>query len=179
MTIIQLFIGYYHDIVLCASSDEDRVKQYLKSVRGLSKSEYTLYEVCLSDRECISLYNDVLLEKYRKGVYLTARDIEVIDREAQSEINRFSEMLSALEEYRDISLYAGMEKDFEVSRDAVARIHKSLGKASKIEKLQNAIEENSPIFSKDISTYLRSIAYFTEDHELRELFLTKLNDETE
>lgn len=177
MTVYPVYIGYYKDILLCASTVKSDIKKYMRRIRGLDKGEYQVYTTVLNDDSLYTLYGDFLLEKYDDKIYLTSRDIEILERDISVQFDRFTDMLQYLDEFTAYAEVGGLRQEADMIRNTKKSIRRILTKGKSVDALRVGIETFSPIFSKHLETYLQHVGYYIEDHELRERFLTLLNDE--
>ena len=83
-----------HEPVLAVSDDKLKVKYYLKEIRKLSKSQYTIRAITLDKDTAWALYEDYMLQEFSdKYLYLTTRDIVYLSDEIDNEILDWQELL--------------------------------------------------------------------------------------
>lgn len=175
-----LYIGYYNDFVLCASTNYQHVKTYLKDIRKLPKHSRDIYETTLDDETIISLYEDYLMEEYIDGIFLPARDCIALDGEINDAFKDISNMLSSLGRMRDI--YANSDKLMKNSKkieDFMQFVYGELTSSRKVNEMREGILATSAVLSPDIGDYIRRMGVLKEEHELREMFLTKMSNSKE
>lgn len=171
--------GYSNPVLLCVSDDKNKVKYYLKNVRGLSKHEYDIREVVLDFDMAISLYEDYILEEYEDDcLFLTNQDIEYINNEVHSIIRQLESSYDSLNDYcKIIQKIPSMKDQLSALNTARQVIWKHLSKVKTLRKICNSELKDSPIFSHNILTYLQNIRYLQEDKELTNMFYRKVYDD--
>lgn len=175
-----LYIGYYNNFVLCASTSYKQVKTYLKDIRNLPKHSREIYQTTLDDETIVSLYSDYLMEDYVNGIFLPARDCIALDREIQDTFKDMSTMLQIAGKMRDI--YANSDKLMKDSKKIdtfMEFVYGELTSSKKVTEMREGILATSTILSPDIGDYIRSMGALHEEHELREMFLTKMSNPKE
>ena len=177
-----IYVGYFTEwgrsIVMCISDNVDVVIGYLRRIRHLSKRQIEIDEVTLDEATMIALYEDYIIEEYIDGIYLTRRDIARLDSEVQSQMKEFVNTYQNLAYFRDIlaSTDDKLAKDSAIFDPAIAQMQKRLTSAKSLQKIQHQLIYSSDVLTKDIGAYIRLMGAITEDNEMRELFLQKLND---
>lgn len=183
LTYIGYLIGYkFKDpVILCVSDDKLKIKYYLKNVRGLSKDDYEIREVILDFDNALYLYEDYILQDFEEDcLFLTNRDIDKINCEIEYTIQQLETSYKELETYCNIiKKIPDMKDHLNTLSKALKVMEKHLSKVKTLRKICNSELKSSPIFSKNILEYLKSMEYLQEDKELTELFYRKVYDENE
>lgn len=175
-----LYIGYFNDYLLCASTNPKLVKSYLKDIRKLPKHSRSIYETTLDDETIMALYSDYLLEEYVDGIFLTARDCVALDNEIKDSFKDMSEILKLVGHMRDV--YAASDdlmKDTNKFDKFMEFIYNELTNSKRVNQMRTGIIAISNITSPNIGEYIRRMGALHEEHELREAFLTKLENPKE
>ena len=180
------YIGYltaYHyrdPVILAVSDSKEKVKYYLKEIRGLDKSQYMIKEAIIGWDALYALYEDYFLEEY--GIadihYLTNRDIEYLNNEIYTTIHSIEELRSQLKNYTDlIKTVKKLAHTSDTLMNAVHTIDVHLQSLKNIRKISKSIILKSDIMNKNILEYLRVVGYIQEDRELINQFYNKMWDE--
>lgn len=181
LTYIGYLTGYnYNDpVLLCVSENKEKIKYYLKDVRGISKKDYDIREVILDFDTALSLYEDYILQDFEEScLFLTNRDIEYINLEIKNIIQQLEISYDNLEKYCNIIKKIPSMKDHTNALYSSLKImEKHLTKVKTLRKICNSELKDSPVFSKDILLYLHCMGYLQEDKELTELFYRKVYDD--
>ena len=179
MVYIGYLLKYFNNepVLLCVSNEKWKVKNYLKEVRGLDKNEYEIREVVLDYQSAIALYEDYILYDYDENhLVLTAQDIEYVNTEINTTISQMERSYEELQKYYDMIKNAKLKDDLNPIIESINLMEKHLTKVKTMSKICNSVLEDSPIFSKNILTYLKCIRYLQEDRELTELFYRRVNE---
>lgn len=182
LTYIGYLIGYgYTDpVLLCVSDNKNKIKYYLKDVRGLSKSNYEIKEVVLDFDTAINLYEDYILQDFEEDcLFITNRDIEYINMEIQLIIQQLETSYTQMEIYCNIiKKIPDMKDHLNTLMTSLSLMEKHLTKVKTIRKICNSELKESPVFSKNILEYIKDMGYLQEDRELTEMFYRKVHDDT-
>ncbi len=177
-----IYIGYligYHfndPILLCVSENKNKIKYYLKNVRNLSKDEYEIREVVLDYDTALNMYEDYFLIEYSEDcLFLTNRDVIYINKEIESTIDQLEKSYKEYKNYCNIiKKVPKLNNNMDTLLQSLYLMQNQLSKVKNLRKICNSELKNSPIFSKNILTYLKSMEYLQEDRELTELFYRKV-----
>lgn len=177
MQVNTIYIGYYNDVILAVSTTKKLLKGYLRDIRGLSKGEYDIYSTILDEDSTYALYEDVILQEYYEGLFLTTRDIDVIEKEVECNFHLAEDTLRSLRDYHNsLSGVKVLDDYLRDIRSTIKETERLLTSQKNLNKMKKHFIRKSPVLSPDINTYLKSVSYYLEDKELREMFLTKLYD---
>ena len=165
-----------HEPVLAVSDDKLKVKYYLKEIRKLSKSQYTIRSVTLDKDTAWALYEDYMLQEFSdKYLYLTTRDIVYLSDEIDNEILDWQELLINLKHYQSLVKDAKklLEQPF---TEAIDHMERHLSSVKHIRRLSAVVIARSDILNPNIEKYLRAVGIMEEDRELTEMFYRKVHD---
>ena len=181
MIYIGYLVGFYYNdpILLCVSNDKAKVKYYLQKIRKLNKSNYDIREVVLDLSSAYNLYGDYMLEDFtKKYPYITNRDIEYVNDEITTTIEKFDEIYTSIKFYKDfISDIPKFKKSIDSFNIIIKIMENQLSKVKSLRKIGKAVIRKSVIFSDNIMEYLTHMGYLQESKELTELFYRKVNDD--
>lgn len=179
-----IYIGYLYypgmeNILLCVSEDRYKVEYYTQEIRGLSRKMVDIRKVTLNLETAESLYGDFMLESYIEPYnYLTRRDIQGLNREIETSLDRWTDMICELKEYQTfIEDIPRFYDSSDVLRLTIKTLENQLSSVKCIKRLSKEIIAKSPITSRNIHTYLNALKVVEEDRQLTELFYRAVDDD--
>lgn len=175
-----IYLGYHHDILLGASIDYKLLRDYLEKIRGLKKSQYSIYESTLDDDTILALYEDYLLEEYVDDIFIPSKDAIALDNSVKHEFQQMSDTMQGVARIYEITA-----SDDKLHRRAkgldgfLIMMDNLLTSQDSVNRMRNVIIGTSPVLSSNIGEYISHTRCLIESNELREMFLTKISDENE
>lgn len=186
--ITTFYIAYAHvgfsgknNLILCVSTNLNRVRYYLKFVRKLSKFRVSIQSVNLPMSSANMMYDAYMLEEYTDEFpYLTRFDLEYLQKEIADKIDQWNYLLDGMRDFLN-ELQSSMHKSsfgllINGLNKMINLIQYFLQTESLLMLLEDMIIEHSVIFSSNINRYLEArYRYFQNKDDL--LYSKSLQDE--
>lgn len=166
-TIILIYRGYYRNALLAVTTNKERLKEYLKNVRGLTKDDYYIEESSIDEDEIDKLYPKLFMTEYLKDLYLPQRDIDTLEREIETEFQHYIDILDGMRYYYNQIQYIDyMEKRARQLKETIHNMEEDLTTKKTLKKLRKQIIKASPVMSKNIEDYISNNKIDRENQEL-------------
>lgn len=169
-----------HSTLLCVSDNRDAVIFYLKKVRCLHKSEYSIMEAYLDDESAMSMYENYMLYPYSESLkFLTERDIDAINSEVDAAMEKINQTYFDLIDFEKLLNFAPNEaKKMKLNISSlISELKDKLTKEKNLRTIAVAVINSSDVLSPDIKTYLAHMGFMKEDRELINRFYYRVEDD--
>ena len=174
---ITIYIGYYRNTILAASTDKKILKYYLKETRKLSPNEYTIRDSYMASENVYALYEDYLLEEYLKDLYLPVKDCNELDEEVQDYFDEAVRTLNQMRNYlHSIEGIDILEKHALQLKETIHNMEEDLTTNKALKKMRKKVIKSSKFLSSNIDTYCSATRKYEEIKELNTMYLDKVMD---
>lgn len=163
------YIVKYNENIIAVSTDKDVLKEYMKNIRGLDKSDYELEELETDSSYYYIQYEDCVLTKFF-SFFIPLRDIRIIEMEYAGIDKDLESLLNRLKYFSFLFNRIDDKNTCNHSLELIKDIESISNKDKKMNKLNKAHYLNHPILSCNINQYFNFIKKYNEYQDLEKRY---------